>query len=517
MSFGFVSGITGKMQPYRLFVPSSYNEEVPVPLLVALHGTGGDQDKYFDHPVYSNGIYIKIAEKTGFAVLCPLGNDELDRPTEWRGTGEVHVFEAIEDVCKKINVDRDRIVLTGQSMGGTGTTYLCCRYPDFFAAGIPLASTYGHITLVSNLEYVPMLFVQGEKDWPIYAKTGPIPLTDEMKRLGYNGELWFVPDSEHNTMAFSTERVFEFASVKKRVKSPSKISHRAYLPAHGKAWWVDITKISVLGKFGQVDAHVKDNRMDITLRNVDELIVRPDNIDHLKPLLIYVDSNPVYSGTISAGFQVRINKYVAEIEPLYVPSVTERLNEPLFFLEEVPTWSQRENSFLGNLLSDTMKEITNSDIALVNRGHYMYEGKFRGAVPDRGIVTTAQFIDWLRPLDSALAVTELKGSDILKIIELNLDTDDRFIIQGAGFKYTYDPSLPKGSKVTDSDIDKDKIYRTVFKLNDIRRTDTMILGDLYDNIDYVVTEENTLSAVWNIASKNHGILRFSKEKRVTKI
>ena len=39
-----------------------------LPLLVALHGTGGDQNKYFDHETYHRGIYKTEAEKRGVLV-----------------------------------------------------------------------------------------------------------------------------------------------------------------------------------------------------------------------------------------------------------------------------------------------------------------------------------------------------------------------------------------------------------------------------------------------------------------
>lgn len=519
-SHSFVSGILKTHQSYRLFIPSCYDRITPLPLIVALHGTSGNQDTYFDNASFGEGIYKIEGEMKGFAVLCPFGRDELNRPTEWRGTGEIHVMEAIESVCNKISIDRNRIILTGLSMGGTGTTYLCCRYPDIFACGIPLGSTYGHVSLVPNLKNTPMYFMQGENDWPVYAKTGPVPISNEMNKFDCPNDLWFIPNEEHNIVARSAERVFEIASSQKRVSSPRSISHRAYFPAHGKAWWIDISKISVPGKYGEVKASTGGNRIDIYLRNIDELVVRPDNdlIDRNMPISIYIEKIKVFKNTLSNISQIRIKKsgdhYEAEEEPLYIPSVSERLSEPLFFLEEVPTWAGEENSYLGNLMSDSMLETTNADIALVNRGHYMFENNFRGALPMRGIVTTGEFINWLRPLDTALAVTYLKGIDIIKLLELNLTKgESRFIIQGAGFTYDYSEA---DLRITKTDIVKDKIYRTVFRLADITRTDTMVLGDLYDKIEYTITEENILSALWYKAHNNYGILRFSKDKRVLK-
>lgn len=106
--------------PYRLYLPSANDGEQAAPLLVALHGTGGDQNKYFDHPTYGDGIYKREAEKRGIAIPAPSGGDPLSLPTEWRGVGELHVLRAFEDVCRNFKIDRDRIELTGQSTPKTG-------------------------------------------------------------------------------------------------------------------------------------------------------------------------------------------------------------------------------------------------------------------------------------------------------------------------------------------------------------------------------------------------------------
>ena len=277
LALEFVSPFDGASQPYRLYLPTAYDGQTALPLLVALHGTGGDQNKYFDHETYQHGIYKAEAEKRGMVVLCPLGTDANGLPTEWRGEAEINVLAALDDVQRRFRIDSQRIVCTGQSMGGTGTTYLCCRYPDLFAAGVPLASTYGHVSLVTNLRHVPMLFVQGGKDWPIYAATGPIPITQEMTRLGLRGELWMIPNAEHNTMDVSTPRVLDWALRQTRVAHPRQITHRAYFPPHGRAWWLEIQQIDRPGWFAEVKASVQDeNRISLTLKDSSRITLRPD-------------------------------------------------------------------------------------------------------------------------------------------------------------------------------------------------------------------------------------------------
>jgi poly(3-hydroxybutyrate) depolymerase len=41
-------GAAGKEMPYRLYVPRSYDPAVAAPLVVALHGFGGNQDYFFN-------------------------------------------------------------------------------------------------------------------------------------------------------------------------------------------------------------------------------------------------------------------------------------------------------------------------------------------------------------------------------------------------------------------------------------------------------------------------------------
>src|SRR5580765_5167093 len=45
--WAYRSDVDGEIQPYRVFIPRTYNREKKYPLVVALHGMGGDEDSYF--------------------------------------------------------------------------------------------------------------------------------------------------------------------------------------------------------------------------------------------------------------------------------------------------------------------------------------------------------------------------------------------------------------------------------------------------------------------------------------
>jgi len=528
LALEFVSPFDGSKQPYRLYLPSAYDGKQATPLLVALHGTGGDQDKYFDHETYGNGIYKVEAEKRGLAVLCPLGVDANGLPTEWRGEAEINVLAAIEDVQRRFRIDPDRIVCTGQSMGGTGTTYLACRYPDLFAGGAPLASTYGHVSLVANLRDVPMLYVQGGDDWPIYAATGPTPIMNEMKRLGYNGELWMIPGVGHNTFAESTARVLDWALQQRRVAHPKHITHRAYFPPHGRAWWLEIQEIERPGWFAEVDAKAEpDNRIEVKLKNTARLALRPDPALHdlTRPLVIVVDDREVFRGLCGETEEVRLarenGEWTATTQPRREPSRVDWKNFVIGVVDEPPTWEGEAETTLGNWLNDAMLDISGADVAITTRGHYRYNNRMRGRDIEAGqTVRLMEFTSWLRPLDTALATFTLKGSDLLKIIEANIldgPRADMFLVQVAGCHYKFDRRKPQGQRVVETDIDSSREYRIVCNSSDITRGDTLHLGDYFGKLNHEFLEPNLLSAAWRFTLKNQGRIAAKLEGRVSEV
>jgi len=391
LALTYRSDVDDTEQPYRLYLPSAYDGKRRLPLFVALHGTGSNQNKYFDNPAYGNGIYKKEAEKRGIVVVCPHGRGT----TEYRGIGENDILAVIRETCKNYFIDEDRIVLSGQSMGGTGTTYICCHYPDVFAGGVPLASTYGHISLVYNLRHVPMFYVQGEKDWPIYAKDGPIPITKRMQQLGYNGQLWIVPNMPHNTMAASTSRVLDWALKQKRVTHPKRVTFRAYLPIHGKAYWTEIQKIDRLGHFAEIDATIQpDNRVEVSIKNAKRVALRPESelLNMAKPISVAVNGKQVFTGLCSEEQEIRLTfvdgAWTGTVGPRKVRPLLAYRTHKIGTVTVPPTQPRRwdtsgdkmraippkqeepAETSMGSWMAGAMRDATGADIAICNRQYY---------------------------------------------------------------------------------------------------------------------------------------------------
>ena len=163
---GYVSEVDGSVQPYGVIIPKSYSPETPMRLDVVLHGStrpvGMSELRFmagFDGP---DGD-AAIGRTQPFIELHPLGRVE----NCYRWAGETDVFEAIDDVCRRYNIDRDRIVLRGMSMGASGTWHLGLKHPDRFVA---LGPYCGYVD-THHFSQTPL---------PNFVKVGPLPEHQEL-------------------------------------------------------------------------------------------------------------------------------------------------------------------------------------------------------------------------------------------------------------------------------------------------------------------------------------------------
>lgn len=131
---GYVSAVDGSTQPYGVVIPQGYDGSRPMRLDVVLHGSskpvGMSELRFCARHDGGDEITAAAAPEVDYIELHPLGRVE----NCYRWAGETDVFEAIEAVCRNYNIDRNRIVLRGMSMGASGTWHLGLKHPDRFVA-----------------------------------------------------------------------------------------------------------------------------------------------------------------------------------------------------------------------------------------------------------------------------------------------------------------------------------------------------------------------------------------------
>lgn len=121
------SKIDDSLQPYSLYVPYSYDEKFPLPLIISLHGSGVDELNTI------RSISDMAVQRGGFMVLAPKARGLSD----WYvGPSGEDILECLAHVQKLYRVDERNIILDGFSMGGYGAWRLSCLYPERFRAVI---------------------------------------------------------------------------------------------------------------------------------------------------------------------------------------------------------------------------------------------------------------------------------------------------------------------------------------------------------------------------------------------
>lgn len=198
----------GKELPYRLYVPQSYDPVAGAPLVVALHGFGGNQDYFFA----AVKALPALLEKHGFIFVAPMGlaidgwygapltipgsaprssgappPRQIRTPEEeakYRSLSEADVMNVLALVRKEYTVDSNRIYLMGHSMGGFGTWWLGQKYADTWAAIAPMSGVLPDVDYqLPRLVRIPVQISIGGAETPAWVEASR-KLAETMKVKG---------------------------------------------------------------------------------------------------------------------------------------------------------------------------------------------------------------------------------------------------------------------------------------------------------------------------------------------
>ena len=181
--------VDGKSRSYRIHVPN--NCPTGVPLVIAMHGTGGSMDN--QQPGFND-----IADTEKFVVAYPQG-ENIYFPVfgatlpGWASTGEDNGDAAflraiVDDMVQNYQVDRKRVYCCGFSNGGMNTYAMANVCSDVFAAfasisGFPLNEF--HLRHVGKRP-VPFLHIHGKQDDFVRYALMPTIVDQMVARMGAN-------------------------------------------------------------------------------------------------------------------------------------------------------------------------------------------------------------------------------------------------------------------------------------------------------------------------------------------
>ena len=121
-----------------------------------------------------------------------------------------------------------------------------------------------------------------------------------------------------------------------------------------------------------------------------------------------------------------------------------------------------QESAMGDLIADAMREASGADVAITNGGGIRADRTY-----DAGSDLTRGDILAELPFGNVTVVTEIPGSQILSALEngfSQVETGGGRFPQVSGMEVVYDPTAPAGSRVVSvtiggEDLDKDKVYK----------------------------------------------------------
>lgn len=184
--------------PYRIYYPTGYstNGSVKYPVLLFLHGAGERGTDNYRHVDANDGLLRRLIQSDECVVIAPqCPNNAQWVNTDW-GKGSydstVNTASAYLDAAKSLllneinkgGIDRNRVWVSGISMGGYGTWNLAMYNPDLFAAAIPVCGA-GDLNKAYALVDMPIWTFHGDAD-PIVPVSGTREMYAAVKAAGGN-------------------------------------------------------------------------------------------------------------------------------------------------------------------------------------------------------------------------------------------------------------------------------------------------------------------------------------------
>ncbi|WP_148613864.1 prolyl oligopeptidase family serine peptidase [Nocardioides rubriscoriae] len=125
--------VLGRIQPYAVYVPSTYRPDRPAPLTWILHSLDVNHNQY---AAYDPRLLQQLCERRGSVCASTLGHG----PDGWYfDEAEVDYWSVWRQAAEAYTLDPARTVITGYSMGGWATYHLGLAHPDLYAAAVTLA------------------------------------------------------------------------------------------------------------------------------------------------------------------------------------------------------------------------------------------------------------------------------------------------------------------------------------------------------------------------------------------
>jgi len=175
-SYETYTNTKGDTLKYRMLNPD-YDTIRKYPLVVFLHGSGergNDNNAQLKWGVmnFATDQNMKLHPAYVIAPQCPANSSWANFSERSNSNISLHespsktmvlLMELIQQLKKQYGIDTNRIYITGVSMGGFGTFDAISRYPDLFAAAVPVCGG-GDLSKAPLISHIPIWIFTGAED-----------------------------------------------------------------------------------------------------------------------------------------------------------------------------------------------------------------------------------------------------------------------------------------------------------------------------------------------------------------
>ena len=224
---------------YQVYVPREFSRSKKWPVIIALHGGGSygeDGLKQTAGGGFANAIRSH-PERFPAIVIFPQAH--ADGTPGWQLEGGQAAIAALDKAIKEFNGDLKRVILTGLSAGGNGTWSLASRYPERFAAIVPVCGfIFKFKGVTSAIDYpalapddagdpyafiakkvatIPVWIFHGDADKTVSVEESR-KMAAALNSLGANVQYTELPGVEHNAWdpAYARDDLIEWMLKQRR-------------------------------------------------------------------------------------------------------------------------------------------------------------------------------------------------------------------------------------------------------------------------------------------------------------
>jgi len=281
---------------YALFVSETYIQTKSSPLIISLHGAGGNGDGEYQW------IWASYAKKWNGLIACPSGQPP---GAQWFPEQEEFVLNIYKDMLKNFNVDTNHVYIHGFSNGGNGAWYYGVSFPWLFGATCPRGGACPVSQNLKNLLSIGTYVIHGSNDTVIESSHDK-ETTAKLKELGYDVVYVEMPNGNHEPFHKETPKVIEYFNKHPRNPWPKKIIYKSNNAQSQKVYWIEVTQAS--GSFSLEVEINEENKIVITSQGIDEMNLHLSDalVNMDKPVVVLLNDDEVHNQLVSRSLETLV-------------------------------------------------------------------------------------------------------------------------------------------------------------------------------------------------------------------